>query len=100
MARKKNSLSGCLIVLLVAGGAMASLWQKSPALATAAGVAVLAALGIVLYALRPRRCDVCGNVLQRKSYEWTLEGEKKRVCPHCNQTLARRQSKAAMGRYK
>lgn len=33
------------------------------------------------------------------SYSWTIEGVKKRVCPHCNQSLERKQSKAAMKRY-
>jgi hypothetical protein len=33
--------------------------------------------------------------LERKKYFWTIDGEKKRVCSHCNQTFMRRQSRAA-----
>jgi ribosome-binding protein aMBF1 (putative translation factor) len=51
--------------------------------------------GILLYAMRRKRCEVCGNFLERKKYFWNIEGEKKRVCSHCNRTFMRRQSRAA-----
>lgn len=100
MAKRNNSALGCLILLLIAVGSVMSLGQKNPFRGVAVGVG-LALLGvIVIYALRPRRCDICGNVLQRKSYPWTIEGVKKRVCPHCNQSLARKRSKTAMRQFR
>lgn len=99
MAKKKTSPLGCLVLILPVGMFM-SLWRQNPALAVVAGLGLLGLLILLLYLLRPRRCDVCGNVLKRASYSWTIEGVKKRVCPHCNQSLERKQSKAAMKRYR
>lgn len=99
MAKKKNSPLGCLILLFPIG-LVVSLWKQNPALAVLGALGLLGLLALVGYLLRPRRCDLCGNVLKRASYGWTLGGEKKRVCPHCNQSLERRQSKAAMRRLK
>ena len=98
MAKKKNSSLGCLILILLPIGMVVSLWKQNPALAVLAALGVLGLLVLAVYMLKPRRCDLCGNVLKRASYRWTLEGEKKTVCPHCNQSLERRQSKAAMRR--
>lgn len=98
MAKKKNSPLGCLILLVLPIGMVISLWKQNPALAVLGALGLLGLLALVGYLLRPRRCDLCGNVLKRASYRWTLEGEKKTVCPHCNQSLERRQSKAAMRR--
>ncbi|OLE55526.1 MAG: hypothetical protein AUG51_02745 [Acidobacteria bacterium 13_1_20CM_3_53_8] len=64
------------------------------------GIIAVGTLVLIGYALRPRRCDICGNVLQRTSYTWTIQNEKKRVCPHCNQSLARKKSKAAMSQFR
>lgn len=99
MAKKKNSPLGCLILVLLPVGLFMSLWKQNPALAALAALGLLGLLVLLIYLLRPRRCDLCGNVLKRASYRWTLEGVKKTVCPHCNQSLERRQSKAAMRRY-
>jgi hypothetical protein len=100
MAKKKNSPLGCLILVLLPVGIAISLWKQNPALAVLAALGLLGLLALVVYLLRPRRCDLCRNVLKRASYRWTLEGEKKTVCPHCNQSLERRQSKTAMRRFK
>ncbi len=96
MAKKGNSALGCMFLLLVAAGAVMSLWQRNPVLAIAVGAGIAATLLLLGYLLRPRRCDVCGNRLQRASYIWELEGAKKRVCPHCNRSLERKQSQRAM----
>jgi hypothetical protein len=86
---------GCLVLLLKAIGMVMSLWQRSPILAIAVGVGLAATLLILGYLLRPQRCDICGNKLQRASYIWELEGAKKRICPHCNRSLERKQSQRA-----
>jgi hypothetical protein len=98
MAKKKKSNAGIFVLLLLALPVF--LWQQSPLLAALLGAGVLAVAALVIYGMRPRRCDVCGNALQRKTYEWTIEGEKKRVCPHCNRSLAAKQSKAAMKQFR
>lgn len=100
MAKKKNSPLGCLLLVLLPVGMVISLWKQNSALAVVAALGLLGLLVLVVYMLKPQRCDLCGNVLKRASYKWTLEGEKKTVCPHCNQSLERRQSKAAMRRIK
>lgn len=96
MAKKGNSALGCLFLILIAAGIIMYLWQRSPVLAIVSGLGIAATLVLLGYLLRPRRCDICGNVLQRASYKWELEGAKKRVGPHCNRTLERRQSQRAM----
>jgi phage FluMu protein Com len=98
MAKKKNSPLGCLLLVLLPVGMVISLWKQNPALAVVAAPGLLGLLVLVVYMLKPQRCALCGNVLKRASYKWTLEGEKKTVCPHCNQSLERRQRKAAMRR--
>lgn len=45
---------------------------------------------------RTKRCQVCNGSLQRSSYHYTINGQKKRVCPHCNQNLRREISKNAV----
>lgn len=101
MAKKKNtSALGLIVVLLICAGVVMSLFERSPLLGVIAVLAGLGLLALLGLALRSKRCDICGNALQRKSYEWALEGAKKRVCPHCNQALARKQSKAAMKQFR
>ena|SRR4028119_1062903 len=98
MAKRKKSKAGIFILLLLALPVF--LWQQSPLLAALLGAAVLAIAALAIYGLRPRRCDVCGNALQRKSYEWTIQDVKKKVCPHCNRSLSAKQSKAAMRQFR
>ena len=44
----------------------------------------------------PTRCGLCGNTIRRKYYTWPVGEETKAVCPECNSTLRRKQSKAAL----
>ena len=96
MAKKGNSALGCLFLVVVAAGIIMSLWQRSPVLAITVALGLTATLFLLGYLFRPRRCDICGNRLQRASYTWELEGAKKRVCPHCNRSFERKQSQRAM----
>ena len=41
-------------------------------------------------------CDICGNALNRMGFTWNVQGQKKVVCTHCNQSLASERSKAAL----
>lgn len=100
MVKKNNSALGCLILLVIAVGVVISAGKNNPLAGIAVGAGLVVLGVIVLYALKPRRCDICGNILQRKSYSWNIQGEKKRVCPHCNQSLSRKRSKDAMRQYK
>ncbi len=100
MAKRGKQQLGCsgiigLCILLVVGG-IVTLWQKNRLAAIAAGIPAILLLIAVGYLLRPKRCDICGNIIQRASYKWTVQGEKKRLCPHCNQALARKKSSAAI----
>jgi hypothetical protein len=95
MAKKNNPILGCLLLIMLAIGAGIQLF-KYHAVAGAAGVIGIVFLGgVLLYAMRRKRCEVCGNFLERKKYFWDIDGKKKRVCSHCNQTFMRRQSRAA-----
>jgi hypothetical protein len=95
MARKKNPIIGCLFLIVLAIGAGIQLFKYNPVAGVAGVLGVVFVGGLVLCATRRKRCEVCGNVLERKKYFWTIEGKKKRVCSHCNQTFMRRQSRAA-----
>lgn len=94
--RKSNPLVGGFAIFFIVIGAAVSAFQRNPLLGVVLGAGLLGLLVLIVYALRPKRCEVCNNLLQRKSYIWEIQGAKKKVCPHCNTTLARRQSKAAM----
>jgi hypothetical protein len=95
MAKKNNPVIGCLFLILLTIGASVQLFKYDP-VAGVAGVIGIVFLGLLLlYAMRRKRCAVCSNLLERKKYFWTIEGKKKRVCSHCNQTFMRRQSRAA-----
>jgi hypothetical protein len=59
-------------------------------------VGLLLALGAIGAALNPSRCTVCGNQLKRKYHTWKIDGRTHRLCPHCNSSMERHQSKAAM----
>ena len=41
-------------------------------------------------------CQLCKITLKKNSYDWTINGEKKRVCPNCNRNLERQLSKEAV----
>jgi hypothetical protein len=95
MAKRKNPIAGCLFLVLLTAGAGIQLFKYDPVIGVAGVVGLLLLGGLLLYAMRRKRCGVCGNYLERKKYFWTIEGEKTRVCSHCNQTFMRRQSRAA-----
>jgi hypothetical protein len=100
MAKKRNPIIGCLVILLIAAGITISVWQKNKIQGIAFGAGFLVMMLLLARLLRPRRCEICGNVLQRASYKWKFGKDKKRVCPHCNQSLQRKQSKAAMRQFR
>ena len=95
MARKNNPIIGCLLLILLAVGAGIQLFKYNPVAGIAGVVGIVFLGGLVLYATRRKRCEMCGNFLERKKFFWNIDGEKKRVCSHCNQTFMRRQSRAA-----
>ena len=95
MAKRKNSLVGCLVLILLVIGAGAQLFKYNPVAGVAGVIALVFLGGLLLYAMRRKRCEVCGNFLERKKYFWNIEGKKTRVCSHCNQTFMRRQSRVA-----
>ena len=98
--KKSNAALGCLLLVLIAAAFGAQLIRKNP-LASIPIIAALLLLGIVAaFLFRSKRCELCGNILERKSHVWTIEGMKKVVCPHCNQSLCRKQSAAATRRVK
>jgi hypothetical protein len=95
MAKKKNPILGCLLLIMLAIGAGIQLFKYNPAAGIAGVLGIVFVGGVLLYAMRRKRCEVCGNFLERKKFFWDIDGEKKRVCSHCNQTFMRRQSRAA-----
>jgi hypothetical protein len=96
MARKKsNTALGCLLLVLIALALTVQQIRNNPLMAVPI-VGGIVLLGVVIaLLLRPKRCEICGNVIERKSHVWRIDGQKKLLCPHCNQSLARKQSAAA-----
>ncbi len=100
MAKKNSPILGCLFLIILALGGSVQLIQSNPLVGVLVVIGVLLLGGLVLYALRKKRCEICGNIIERKSHDWAIEGVKKRVCVHCNQSLARKKSRAAMNHYR
>lgn len=98
--RKQPTTLGCLAVTLLALGLSIQLLRQNPWLGIVALVSVLVVAGVVLYLMRPRQCGICGNGIQRKSHVWMIAGVQKIVCVHCNQSLARKKSSAALRQFK
>ena len=44
----------------------------------------------------PQKCYVCQNPLSKHVYKWPLDGQNRRVCSHCNQSLQKQNSREAM----
>jgi len=44
------------------------------------------------------RCDLCGNILRRAVYTWTIDGRDRRLCPTCSTRYERKVSKLAFER--
>lgn len=87
---KGSSTVGCFTLIVIGG--VIYLWSINPA----AGIAALVAGIVLLFAsCWPKSCQICGNEIKRGAYTWQIEGKRKRVCPKCNQTMERRQSKQA-----
>jgi hypothetical protein len=95
MAKNNNPIIGCLFLIVLAIGAGVQLLKYHPVAGVAGVIAIVFLGGLLLYAMRRKRCAVCSNFLERKKYFWNIDGKKKRVCSHCNQTFMRRQSRAA-----
>lgn len=92
MARSRHgSIAGYGLLFVL--GVTAYLWSLSPTLVFILG-ASLAALFVL--AIWPKRCQVCGKLIKRSSHTWRIGGQKKRVCPSCNQALERKQSRRAV----
>jgi len=95
MAKKNHPIAGCLVLIVLAIGAGIQLFKYNPVVGVAGAIGVVFLGALLLYAMRPKRCGICGNFLERKKYFWNIDGKKKRVCSHCNQTFMRRQSREA-----
>jgi hypothetical protein len=101
MAKKKgNTALGCLLLILIGVALTAQQIRRNPILAIPIVTAIFLVGMLVAFLFRSRRCELCGNVIERKSHVWTIEGKKKTVCPHCNQSLLRKQSAAATRNFK
>ncbi len=75
--KKSNAALGCLLLVLIAAAFGAQLIRKNP-LASIPIIAALLLLGIVAaFLFRSKRCELCGDILERKSHVWTIEGMKK-----------------------
>lgn len=53
---------------------------------------------LVLYVayqiFKPKNCDICDLQFKRVYYTWTIQGEKKHLCPNCNSKMGRKVSSA------
>jgi hypothetical protein len=57
------------------------------------------AIGVIIIAIitfQVRKCELCGALIKRQSYKWEIKGEKKRVCPKCNNNLDNKRSREAI----
>lgn len=84
-----KKLIGLLFIIAMVG----ALAVQHPGWAIGAGVFLLA---ILMAASSQKRCGICNNILKKTRYQWTLEGKKTWVCPHCNRQLESRASKRAI----
>jgi|GEM_PF-3751303 len=101
MSKKKNRQNlGCLFLILISLALCVQLIRNNPLVGILVLFLVLLLAVVVALLFRSRRCELCGNVIERKSHLWTIEGAKKTVCPYCNQSLARKRSSAATRRFK
>jgi hypothetical protein len=104
MAKGKANGFGCLFLLACLGGGYATFKQSNPAL-HGLGMILLAvfAIGFLVVAvmnMQPKECGVCHIQIKKQSYPWTIGGEKKVLCPNCNRTFEKKQSREATRRYK
>ena len=98
--KKNNSSAGCGLLLIVAFVLGVYAFRTNPIAGIPLLLVFLAMCALVIYAMKPKRCELCNNVLECKTHIWQIEGVKKRVCVHCNQSLARKKSRVAMRQFK
>lgn len=95
MARSKKGEAAGFLGLIIIGVItylfMQNIWCGS--------IVVVVGLVLLVAIAMPRNCDICGNTLRRTSYTWAVDGKKRTVCPHCNQSLERKQSREAMKKF-
>jgi hypothetical protein len=84
MAKKKTPILGCFIILVIAIAAAAQLFKAQPIIGIVATLAFasigLVFTGLVLWFSKSKCCEVCGNVIERKSHRWAIDGKEKTVC--------------------
>lgn len=56
------------------------------------------ALCAVAGLVTPSCCSVCSNPFRRGHHVWMLDGRRQYLCPSCNHSMERRQSRMAMRR--
>ncbi|MGI8653890.1 MAG: hypothetical protein ACR2LC_01580 [Pyrinomonadaceae bacterium] len=104
MAKSKASSIGCLFFLLCFAASVILFRQSNPLFHSLATILfIIFLIGVLIFGIIgmiPKKCEVCGNQIKRQSYGWTIGNEQKRVCPHCNRTLERKQSQKATRQFK
>ena len=95
MARRKTTaldkffskIIASIVIFIVIGAA----FTAYPIPAITIGVIIIA-----IMAFQIRKCELCGALIKRQSYKWEIKGEKKRVCPKCNNNLENKRSREAI----
>ena len=59
-------------------------------------IGFVAVIVLVVIFSPPSACQICGTGFKRARYVWTIDGEKKHLCPNCNRRMETDRSKAAM----
>ena len=94
MARRTTALDKffskiiAVVVLFIIIGAA---FTAYPIPAISIGVIIIA-----IIAFQVRKCELCGALIKHQSYKWEIKGEKKRVCPKCNNNLENKRSREAI----
>ena len=95
MARRKTTILdkffskiiASIVIFIVIGAA----FTAYPIPAVTIGVIIIA-----IMAFQVRKCELCGALIKRQSYKWEIKGQKKRVCPKCNNSLENKRSREAV----
>ena len=95
MARRKTTILdkffskiiASIVIFIVIGAA----FTAYPIPAVTIGVIIIA-----IMAFQVRKCELCGALIKRQSYKWEIKGQKKRVCPKCNNNLENKRSREAI----
>lgn len=96
MARRKRAtvLDKVLSKILAVGFVfiiIIAIFTSYPILAITIGI-----LAVIAMAYQVRKCELCGAMLKRQSYTWEIKGEKKKICPKCNNNLENKRSREAV----